>query len=114
MSFKPDTKDNDEPLQGIKGNSSLSRLTGQTAEDCTDTSVSKLTIDMQLPKSTTVSISSESRSKTGGKVTMEVSVKCKAGGSLVTEGEVEAKASIDTSGEVQSVRKVAVDEPSLP
>ena len=100
MSFKPGTKGNDDSLQGTKGNYSLSRSTGQMAEGNTDMkSERKLMVDLQVPQSTLVSISSEARSKIGSKVTMDVSVKCKAGYSLDAEGEVEAKTGIETSGE---------------
>lgn len=100
VSWKLDIKEFDEPLLGKKGKPESAWTSEQTVENWTDAETKgKVSFQGQTSKTTTVSVSDESRSQIGGKVSMEVSVKGKAGVPLVADGEVEAKAGIEVSYE---------------
>ena len=72
----------------------------RTSDNKTDQVVThRSTWTMQASKSSTVSLTTESRSKIGGKAYVEITVKGKAGVPCLTESEVEAKAGLEVSSE---------------
>lgn len=59
----------------------------------------KSTWTMEANKSSTITLTTDSRTKIGGKTSLEITVKGKAGVPFLAEGEVEAKAGIEVSSE---------------
>lgn len=98
--FELDIKEFETPSPDLIGKPKEAWTTEKTTENNTQNSVqSKFAWQMSATKSTTVTVSEESRSKIGGKFTMSVTVKGKAGVPLLAESGVSATAGIEVNGE---------------
>ena len=100
-----------------KPNASMTGSPEQAWTDtkCTDNNLStaiksEFTWTGATTKSTTISLSEQSRSKVGGKFTMDVTAEGKLGIPMLAEGKVSVKAGIETSGEHEWGKSVTDSE----
>ncbi|KAK4175065.1 Jacalin-like lectin domain-containing protein [Triangularia setosa] len=90
----------DTLTQEMTGKPEIGWSDQRSSTNKTDQIVShKATWTMEAHKSSTVTLSQESRTKVGGRVYTEITVKGKAGVPFLAEGEVEAKAGVEVTSE---------------
>ena len=111
IKFELNIKDFQKPDASMTGTPEEAWTDTQSTDNNLSTAMtSEFTWTRAAKKSTTISLSEQSRSKVGGKLTFEVTVEGSVGIPMLTEGKVSTKTGIEISGEHEWGKSVTDSE----